>query len=160
MVTNERQKDEIIDSLRSCHLFNKLNNKQIAEIAPAFRIKSYEPDQAIFNQGDFVEDIYIIKEGQVSLKRLVNMGEHTAEIVTSLLGRCRMLGCWACILDEGCTITESAICQKPTKVIAAPGADLRKRMEADSHIAITVLKSLCHMLGDKISDVYSAMGTF
>ena len=132
---------------------------QALTMATAFRIEEHGEGEPIFRQGDLGSQLYLIKEGQVSLERSVNLGGREARATLSLLGKCRILGCWACLLGDCRHLAESAICQKPTQVVSAHGHDLELIMKANPEIAIALLKRLCFMLDEKLHDCYCAMGT-
>ncbi|MBE9483169.1 MAG: cyclic nucleotide-binding domain-containing protein [Chloroflexi bacterium] len=143
-------------SLRSCALFQDLDDEQIRRMATQFHRNTYEAGETIFKQGDLGHKIYIVSKGQVSLERLVNLGGGEANVMVSLLGRYRLLGCWACILGESRNLTESAVCKRQTLVISAEGAELRDFLEGDPQLETVLLHRLCIMLGDKIQEAYSA----
>ena len=148
---------DVETALGDCELFRDLTSEQVRELAPAFHVERYKAGEAIFEQGSLGQKIYVVNQGQVRLERVVHLGGSTeARVVVSILGRCRLLGCWACILGQSRELTESAVCQKPTVVLSAKGVDLRAIMDGDHQLAVAFMERLCFMLGDKVSDVYSA----
>lgn len=122
-----------------------------------FRIENYGAGESIFRQGDFGRRIYLIKEGEVSLEREVDLGNSTARVTVALLGRCRLLGCHSCLLGEYGRLTETAVCQKPTQLFSAEASDLRAVLESNPQAAINLLKRLCCMLHDRLRGAYGAM---
>ena len=149
--------NEKVESLRACALFRDLSDEQIKKTATVFQMETYKAGDTIFKQGNMGNKIYVINKGRVSLERTVNLGDRKANVTISLLGQCRLLGCWACLLGEYRHLTESAVCQKKTRVISAEGDKIRTLLESDPQIATVLLNRLCFMLGDKIQDTYSAM---
>jgi len=147
---------ERVKCLRGCALFVDLSDEQIRRMATQFHAETYEAGGAIFRQGDLGHKIYVVSRGQVSLERTVNLGGGEANVTVSLLGRCRLLGCWACLLGEYRHLTESAVCQKKTQIISAEGTALRDLLDGDPQLETVLLHRLCIMLGDKIQDAYSA----
>ena len=145
---------EVVESLKACTLFRDLSDMQIHTIATVFHVESYQPGEYIFKQGDIGDRVYVIEQGQVNLVRTVDLWKHEASVTVSLLKRCRLLGCWACLLDEYRHLTESAVCQKPTRVIMARGVDLTAILGKDLQLNAVMLKRLCLMLGDRIQDIY------
>ena len=144
-------------ALRKCQLFSELDDEQIRKIAEVFRVEDYGVGETIFKQGEKGTSIYVIKKGQVSLQRTVNMGNRQANVWVTMLGTCRLLGCWACVLGLYRKLTESAVCEKETQVLVAKGADLKAVLEKDAHLNGVFFKRLCLMLGDKIQDTYTAL---
>ncbi len=147
---------EKVKSLRGCALFKDLDDEQIRRMATQFHRNNYEAGETIFKQGELGHKIYVVSKGQVSLERNVNLGGGEANVTVSLLGRCRLLGCWACLLGESRHLTESAVCQKKTQIISAEGTELRDFLDGDPQIETVLLHRLCIMLGDKVQDTYSA----
>lgn len=147
---------ERVECLRGCALFVDLNDEQIRRMATQFHAETYEAGETIFRQGDLGDRISVVDEGQVSLERTVNLGGRQANVTVSLLGRGRLVGCWACVLGEHRQLTESAVCQKKTQVISAEGTGLRDFLDGDPQLETVLLHRLCIMLGDKIQDAYSA----
>ena len=150
-------RSEVIQNLKDCHLFSKLNDEQIKKISGVFESKEYKAGDVIFKQGDHGDRICVIKQGLVNLERKMNIGKSEATVSVLYLGPCRLLGCWACLLGESRYHTESAVCQKPTRVITAKGSDLREIFKSDPYIHISMLMALCFMLGEKVSSIYGAM---
>lgn len=148
---------EIVKVLEGCSVFRELPEDEIQAIASLFRIESYDAGGIIFRQGDLGRRIHLIKEGQVSLEREVDLGNSTATVTVSLLGRCRLLGCHSCLLGECGRLTETAVCQKPTQLISAEARDLKAVLERNPQFAINLLKKLCHVLNDKLGGAYGAM---
>ncbi len=148
---------EIVKVLEGCSVFSKLPEDEIQTIAALFRIESYDAGGIIFRQGDLGKRIYLIKEGQVSLEREVDLGNSTATVTVTLLGRCRLLGCHSCLLGECGRLTETAVCQKPTQLISVEARELRAVFERNPQFAINLLKKLCYVLHDRLRGAYGAM---
>jgi len=147
---------ERVKCLRGCALFMDLSDEQIRKMATQFHAETYEAGEAVFRQGEVGHKIYVVSKGQVSLERTVNLGGRQANVTVSLLGRGRLVGCWACLLGEYRHLTESAVCRKKTQVISAEGVELRDFLDGDPQLETVLLHRLCIMLGDKIQDAYSA----
>ncbi|UCB51172.1 MAG: Crp/Fnr family transcriptional regulator, partial [Deltaproteobacteria bacterium] len=54
-------------------------------------------------------------------------------------------------------LMSSATCQKPTKVVAMKGSDLRQLMLGSTELGFRVLERLCFLLRDRIQGAYGAM---
>jgi CRP/FNR family cyclic AMP-dependent transcriptional regulator len=143
--------------LESCELFKGLDKTSIGEITGLCLMRSFDPGEFIFQQGDFGEHIYIIEDGNVSLERFVDLGQRKGRAVIDLLGKGRALGCWSTLLDEPHNLMASAICQKPTTVVILNGADLRKMMVQNKDLGFYVMEKLCFLLRERIQAAYGAM---
>jgi len=148
---------KVTDNLRNCRLFKELTDEHIKKIAPAFDVADYKIGDLIFRQGDPGDSVYIIERGLVNLERTVDLGSRQVNVSISFLGPHRLLGCWACLFGEIKQHTESALCQKPTRVVTAKASALKSILRGDLNITIALLIQLCYMLGDKVNGVYNAM---
>jgi CRP/FNR family cyclic AMP-dependent transcriptional regulator len=150
---------KMAEALRRCKLFHDLEDEQIRMLATAFHEESHKQGEAIFRQGDLGRKLYVIAQGQVLLERTLDMKPRVANVALSLLGKDRVMGCWACLVGELRDLRESAICQKPTKVLAAEGSELANIMEENPQIALVLLKRLCFMLDERLHDCYCTIGS-
>ena len=148
---------EILQVLESCELFKGLEKNNIDQIADLCREKTYKVGEYVFRQGDFGEYLYIIAEGQIFLERSMALGTQKGNAVIGVLGKGRVLGCWSTLLSEPHNHMSSAACQKPTKVVAIQGSDLREMMLNNREFGFKVLENLCLSLRDRIQVAYGAM---
>ena len=97
----------ILKELFNCELFENLDEEEIESIAELARVENYEVGETIYGQGDRGNELYIIKGGQVSLQRCVDIGERTATALLPLCmlkeilwipGRCWV--CWASMVER------------------------------------------------------------
>ena len=51
----------------------------------------------------------------------------------------------------------SAICQKPTTILAIKGLDLRRIMIGNSELGFNIMERLCFLLRNRIQAAYGAM---
>ena len=63
---------------------------------------------------------------------------------------------WAALLYGPCYGMASAICQKPSLVIAIEGTALRSALEQESSLGFRVMTRLACMLGDRLQAAFSA----
>ena len=148
---------EIEHILETCELFKGLKKSHIEQIAGLCTEKQYEGGEYVFCQGDFGEHLYIIVEGHIFLERSIDLGNRKGNVVIEALGRGRVLGCWSTLLGEPHILMSSAICQKPTKVVAIKGSDLRQMMIDSSKLGFNILERLFLLLRDRIQSAYGAM---
>ena len=151
--------ERVVEALKRCKLFQDLEEEQIRMLATAFHEESHDQGEAIFRQGDLGRKLYVIEQGQVLLERTLDMQPRVANVALSLLGKHRVMCCWACLVGELRDLHESAICQKPTRVLAAEGSELVNVMAGNPQIALVLLKRLCFMLDERLHDCYCAIGS-
>jgi CRP-like cAMP-binding protein len=150
---------EIVEALQHCEIFSMLDEEDINQIAQLCTIETCEAGSTIFTQGEYGTRLYLIAEGQVALLRSVNLGGRESLITVDLLGKGRGLG-WSALLCDPCSIFASAICQKPTQLIAVTGADLRTLLESRPELGFKVMDRLAQVIGNRLRAVYGAMDTF
>jgi len=147
---------EILQVLESCELFKGLEKSNIDQIADLCKEKTYKAGEYVFRQGDFGEYLYIIAEGHIFLERSMALGTQKGNAVIGVLGKGRALGCWSTLLGESYNHMASAACQKPTKVVAIQGSDLREMMVDNREFGFRVLENLCFLLRDRVQGAYGA----
>lgn len=147
----------IVDALENCELFRGLRRDEIEQIASLGHLETYEAGESILNQGDFGDRLYIIAEGHVLLERSIDLGTRKGNVIISVLGRGRALGCWSALLGEAHTLLSSARCRRPTKVVVINGLALREMMLGNLEFGFKVLEKICFMLRDRMRGAYGAM---
>ena len=151
------KRTEIKNVLETCKFFKVLEKSHIEKISGLCTVKQYESGEYVFRQGDFGEHLYIIAEGQIFLERSIDLGNRKGNVVIEALGKGRILGCWSTLLGESHFLMSSATCQKPTRVAAIKGSDLRQMMIDNSKLGFNILERLCFLLRDRIQSAYGAM---
>ena len=149
-------RSQILHVLEGCELFNRLEKDDIEMMAALCKEKTYKAGEYIFRQGDFGEYLYFIAEGNILLERSRALGTRKGSAVIGVLGKGRALGCWSTLLGESCNHMASAACQKPAKVVAIQGSDLREMMVGSREFGFRVLENLCFLLRDRIQGAYGA----
>lgn len=148
---------DIETALEESEFFRKLKKEDIRKIAPLCKLTAYDAGEFVFQQGDYGERLYIIADGQVYLERSLDMGNRKANVVIETLGKGRVIGCWATLLDDPHILMTTASCQKPTRVVSLKGTDLRKLMQEEGEIGFLVLERLCFLLKDRVQAAYGAL---
>jgi CRP-like cAMP-binding protein len=148
---------EMEHTLRSCEFFELLETRELSEVSNLGQVMTYQSGEYVFRQGDYGEHIYIIVDGQIYLERTVDLATHKGNVVIEILGKGRVLGCWSTLLDLPHILMSSAVCQKPTKIVAIKGADLRRMMIGNTALGFNLMERLCFLLRDRIQAAYGAM---
>ena len=148
---------EMEHALGSSEFFELLGKKEISEIAGLCQASSYKSGEYVFQQGDHGEHLYVIVQGYIYLERSMDLGARKGNIVIEALGKGRLLGCWSTLLDLPHTLMSSAICQKPTTILAIKGSDLRRIMVGDTKLGFNIMERLCFLLRNRIQAAYGAM---
>jgi len=148
---------EVTRALSECEFFQGMEENDLVSIAGICTENRCQTGEAIFRQGDFGEDLFVIVDGQIHLERSMRIGTRAGNVVIESLGKGRVLGCWSTLLDEPHILMSSAICQRPTRVLVMKGARLRELMMGDPVFGFHLMEKLCFLLRDRIQAAYGAM---
>jgi len=148
---------KMLEVIENCEFFEGLDRSLFEQIANICEIREYQPEDAIFSQGDFGEHLYIIAEGHLLIERSMDLGARKGSAVIGMLGKGRVLGCWSTLLDEPHNLMSSAVCRKPTTVLRIRGAELREMMVNNAELGFSILERLCFLLRDRIQGAYGAL---
>ena len=99
----------LIDDIRNIPWFHDLTPDQIDRLAKISRIQLFQPEEELFHEGDRVENLYIILNGEVVLENYIpTMGNHVVAHAESL----DVIGC------AGRSLLPSGTDQAPAQVRA------------------------------------------
>ena len=150
-------RQEMENAILRSEFFDGLKETEIGPVVALCSEQQLEVGEYVFEQGDFGEHLYIIVEGQVILERSVDLGGRKGTVTIEALAKGRVLGSWATLLDQRHLLMSSAVCQKPTRVLAMRGADLRGLMLSDKELGFNIMEKFCFLLKDRIQAAYGAM---
>ncbi len=74
MMEIENSPESIVGILQKSSLFGSLSSKQLQQIAPLFKISSYNAHELIINENDIPIDLYVIAEGSVEILKKSESG--------------------------------------------------------------------------------------
>lgn len=150
-------RETIEKALAVCEFCVGLAPEELGKIAEHCQVETYGPGTPVFRQGDRGEHMYVIVDGQVMLERSIDLGGRTGSVAISVLAAGKVMGCWSTLLGEEHLLMSSAVCQKPTTVLAIRGADLREMMLNNTGLGFNVLERLCFLLRERVQAAYGAM---
>jgi CRP/FNR family cyclic AMP-dependent transcriptional regulator len=150
-------RSEIIELLEGCEFFKGLQKDNFEEVANLCTVEAYAAGDHIFRQGDRGDRIYIVAQGNVFLERSLDLGIRKGTASIGMLTKGKVFGCWSSLLNEEHTLMSSALCRKPTRVLAIKGSDLRKIMLHDNVLGFKILERFCFLLRDRLKGAYEAM---
>ncbi|MFU8805249.1 MAG: cyclic nucleotide-binding domain-containing protein [Bradymonadaceae bacterium] len=73
----------------STELFKGLTQDEVREVVRASEIRTYAPGEALFEQGDAADALYIVEKGELTVRATTPMGE---DIVIARLGSGTVVG--------------------------------------------------------------------
>ena len=156
-------KNKVAEILKKCELFDELSDRDLQPIVDLGRIEKFKAGDIILEQGSLGTKIYILSKGQVSLERRAELtGSRSATVTVFVLKESpnrRLMGCWSSLVGELHVQMCSAVCDKPTEVVAMPCSELRALIVQNSAIRIKILEKLVLLLRDRIDSSYGAFET-
>lgn len=151
---------EIVETLKNCDLFASLSEAELeviaSGVATAWKTKEYKSGDHIFEQGQHSTKLYVIADGQVLLERSLNVGDRSSPWPLGMLGKGRAVG-WSALLFGPRSLSASAVCQKPTRVISIEGSGLRSILEKQPQIGFKIMDRLAYMLGERLQAAYNTV---
>ncbi len=151
------KKEDMKAVLAACEFFKGLDDADIQKVVALCWERNFRTGETLFQQGDYGEHLFVIAEGQVVLERSIDLGHRRGTVTIEALGRGRVTGSWATLLDQPHLLMSSAVCQKPTQVLVFLGADLRNLMLSNKELGFNIMEKFCFLLKDRIQAAYGAM---
>lgn len=138
--------------LRDLPLFDNLNEREMGELVAVAVPRAFNKGEVIFQEGQFGEVMYVVRDGRVLIKR-----EHAGgrTIALAELGAGSLFGELA-VLD-GEVRSATVECMEPTQTVALTASDVRRVLVRNPEIAMKVVVSLSRMLreaNERIGDQY------
>ena len=150
---------DIPKALEACEFFKDFKPEQIATVAPICNIVRFDAGDVVYHQGGAGENLFIVAEGQVLLERAVSVGARRGSVAVALLGKGKIFGGWSTLLNQAHILMLSAVCRKPSVLVALKGAELRRLMTGDIKLGFTVLERLCFLLRERLQLALGAIET-
>ena len=146
---------DLVKLLKRCEVFIGLDDSDLEEIAdlPSWRISTYNAGDFIFHEAATAKDFHILEEGEISLL-ITSRQTGTKKLVqvpVDTVTKGDVFG-WSSLVAPH-TLTMSAICVKPSYVLAVCGAELNKMMDLDHYLGYEVMKGLVRVIGARLRDL-------
>jgi len=120
----------MIEILKKIPFFAELSEEDLKAIGQKVQMQYFGPDQIIFEQGDYGEEMYIIKRGKVQVLRDYS--------IIAVLSDNAFFGEMALVSEEPRNATVKAVEETEALVISKP--DFRELLENKPSIAYEVVK--------------------
>lgn len=132
----------LLDTLKSIPWFSPLNSKQLERLASISSIQEVSAGTAIFHEGDRVDNVYIILDGQVAVDSVVP-GHDTVRVYQAepldIVGWSKMTP----VIRQRVATTTAL---KLTHLLVINGDELTGLCEEDSHIGYIVMRRLANVV--------------
>lgn len=138
--------------LEQLPLFEGLSKKDINRFTALSETLEIKVDEFLFHQGDPANRLFIMLEGEVSIR--YNPGDGGALTVTSL-ERGGVFG-WSAVLGRN-AYTSGAVCTKAGRVVSVPGDAFRKMCERHPSTGVVIVERLAEVIAGRLSSTRQAI---
>ena len=131
-----------------------MSQDELQTIADPCQEETYEENEAIYQQGESSEKLYVVDKGVIALNRFIGP-DMKAFVTIDLIKKGNVLG-WAALVEPH-VHTASAVCCKLTRVLAINEAKLRLVLQKDYRVGFEVMQKFAAILGNGIRMSYEAL---
>ena len=140
-----KQRESLIDDIRNIPWFHDLTPDQIDRLAKISRIQLFQPEEELFHEGDRVENLYIILNGEVVLENYIpTMGNHVVAHAESL----DVIG-WSCLTPVVRQRSATVKVLKSARMITIKGEDLIDLCEEDSSLGYIIMRRVANIVASQ-----------
>lgn len=122
-------------------MFQALDNDLLGDVLADTVIERHDADKTLFTQGDSARDFFIMLDGWVKLYRLTSQGNET---VIGVFTRGQSFG--EAVAIVGTPFPTCAETVTETKLVRVPCEKLRRRIQANPQIALSIIGSTAQHL--------------
>jgi serine/threonine-protein kinase len=134
-------------NLREFEIFKNYSDELLTELAKAIIEKEYDENEIIFHEGDKGDSIYLVEEGEVSIKRsLEQPGDEEKTI--AMIERGNFFGEMA--LFDSKPRSGSAYASKKSKVLILKKEDFLDLTKKDPNTAMTTLMTINKVMSERL----------
>jgi CRP/FNR family cyclic AMP-dependent transcriptional regulator len=149
----------LVQVLKRCEVFVGLDDSDLEKIAglSSWRRNTYRAGDFIFHENNPANDFYILDKGEVRLvvTLLEEGAKELAQIPVDTITKGDVFG-WSSLVAPH-SLTLSAICAKPSTVVAVNGAELSQLFDRNCSAGYEVMKGLVRVIGARLRDLRSEL---
>jgi CRP-like cAMP-binding protein len=136
----------IIDILKSIPWFLDLNHRQLETLASFSSVIEYKAGQVIFNEGDQLDHMYIILDGEVG----VDMSVPTRGPVRIYVAEALDIVGWSRLTPVVRQRTATITALKNTRLLCIHGDELLEFCEQDHHVGYVIFRRLANIVASNM----------
>ncbi len=142
----------LVQVLKRCEVFVGLSDSDLGKIAQlrSWRRNNYDVGKYIFRESTEANDFYILEEGEVSLVVTLyrQKTREPVQIHVDTITTGDVFGWSALVAPHSRTM--SAICVKPSSIIAIRGTELIGLMNDNPSLGYEIMKGLVRVIGARL----------
>jgi CRP-like cAMP-binding protein len=139
----------LIETLDQFFLFKDLSIDQLDLVRPLFSICDGASGMQLFEQGEPAEFLYLVVDGQVSIRYKPEDGP---EIQVTHVGTGGVVG-WSALLGNR-VYTSGAICTMQCQLLRVRGVELRNLCEHNSETGVVILERLAAVIAERLRNTH------
>ncbi len=141
----------ILDVLKECAVFSKINPRELEHISELGRIIDYQDGDLIFSAGDDADFIYIVNTGEVKLKYAVNILNAPMDLTAYTIKDRGHLGWSAFTKPYKYTLSSYAVGK--TQLLQFRSDKLRKLCDSNENVGYIMMKNINTMISTRFARV-------
>ena len=141
----------IINTLKSCELFEGLETRYLEKVSALCRGGSYKEGMMIFKEGDEATELYVLTDGRVALEMEVRPVPDRPAIPTAVEVVSKGEGFGWSSLVEPHIYTLSARCMTNCTVLAIKGDVLRKAIADDPGLGYELMERVARLISLRLA---------
>lgn len=146
----EITQDQILENIfEHFPIFQDLNEKERDLLRPLFTFCDGGVGNLLFEQGELAEYLYLVVEGQVSVRYKPEDGP---ELVVSNVRPGGVVG-WSAILGNR-AYTSGAICTCQSKLLRVRGYELRELCDRHPETGVIILERLAAVIAERLRNTH------
>jgi toluene monooxygenase system ferredoxin subunit len=146
---------DLVPVFRRCEVFVGLDDSDLKKVAAlsSWRRNTFSEGEFIFRENVVGKDFYILEEGEIRL--VIGVYEEGVkggpQVPVDIITKGDVFG-WSSLVTPH-SLTLSAICVKPSSVLAVDGAELSALMDNNHSLGYEVMKGLVRVIGARLRDL-------
>lgn len=137
----------IKDKLIKTSLFYDLTEEQMDSLVRLAVPCNFSKDEMLFEQNQYAEFLYIVLNGEISIRFKPDDGEEITVARVSELGICG----WSSVLGRA-IYTSAAVCSQPSETLRFRGRELQKLCESFPDTGIIIMERLAAVIAERLSN--------
>jgi CRP-like cAMP-binding protein len=136
-----RKKSEILSLIP---LFSILGEKQLEKLDKRIKFKKYEKGKVLFNEGDKIDELYIVKSGNITVYKLIDKEENNIKNIATL-SKGDILGEIGIILNSPRTLSARVTSDSAELYVISRG-DFLYMVQKYPDFSLNLCKILCRRI--------------
>jgi len=133
--------------LKESRLFNECTNQELQEITKICNKVTFKDGEHIFEATSLAEFLYIVMEGAIELRFIVNYYNASQELTLERKTRGEVFGWSAITMPNVYTLTAVAI--QNSDLLRLNERDIRELFTKNEHLGFILMKNIAEIIGER-----------